>query len=142
MQNQEFSANEIPSLEGDTEESGTNVSVDLHNQGLIEIDSNDLEPTRIDNSAENQPHVTRDTEESSFANTRDDESSSEDDQIVVITGNEAGRGDEYEELVQNENTGGPTPRRFDHLQFKARLKIFAERQPLKLVQKLSVNKTL
>ena len=140
---------ELPGLEGDeedTNEGDTAESADIHNQGLLDIDSGDLEPTRSEVFAENQSNrVTRDSEEITRANvTRDDESSSdsssEDDQIVVITGNEIGRNDEDEEILQNENNQVPVQRRFDHNQFKANLKNLAARQPLKLVQK--TNKTL
>ena len=138
----------MPPLEGDTSEEATTESIDVHNQGHIDIDPNDLETTQNVTYAEEQSNaVADDIEERTSANrTRDDdsssESSSEDDQIVVITGNEIGRNDEDEEILQNENNLTPVQRRFDHHQFKANLKILAARQPLKLVQKTSNNKTL
>lgn len=147
LQNESQEDDVMPALEGDTNEEATTESVDVHNQGLIDINPNDLEPTQSIIYAEEQSNATtNDTEERSFANeTRDagssSESSSEDDQIVVITGNEIGRNDEDEEILQNENNTAPVQRRFDYHQFKANLKILAARQPFKLVQKTS-NKTL
>ena len=126
-----------PSLEG-SEVAEETSEVDLLNQGIAEIDSKDLEETEVaevttnvtrdDNSAESQSRSQGTTRN----DTSDETESSEDDQIVVITGQEIANS--LQNNVQNE-TGEPLNRRFDHLQFKARLKIFAEREPLKSIDK-------
>ena len=123
--------------EGDTVES------DLHNQGLVEIDSKDLEETEIAESSlvTRDMELHSDTESHSAKNrkvTRDDTSetdedeSSEDDQIVVITGHEIA--ENLQVGLQNEREERSLNRRFDHLQFKARLKMFADREPLKIIE--------
>lgn len=110
---------------------------DLHNQGLVEIDSRDLEET--DNAESSM--ITRDTDSHSAENrttTRDDSSepnddeSSEEDQIVVITGHEIA--ENLQTGLQNEKEERSINRRFDHLQFKASLKMFANREPLKTLE--------
>lgn len=143
---------DVPGLEGENESRTTHesetlesneTSEDLLNQGVMEIDSNDLEPTREENFAEEDSNSAVPASDAPEANrTRDDsESSSEDDQIVVITGNEIARDGRDEEILQNENNDSSVRRRFDHLQFKASLKNFADRQPLKLV-KIPKNKII
>ena len=121
----------LPELEGSEVAEGDTSETDLHNQGLAEIDSKDLEDTDVVETRDNDPSFAENQMQAST--TRDDtdssseSESSEDDQIVVITGHEIANN------LQNEEST-PVNRRFDHLQFKARLKIFAEREPFKVIE--------